>query len=73
MSSDSLPTVWPASCHTLAKHRILASYLKAWMPILSRHFGGRPQQAREVLFVDGFAGPGKYAGGEDDVQSLRQP
>ena len=65
MSSDSLPTVWPASCHTLAKHRILASYLKAWMPILSRHFGGRPQQAREVLFVDGFAGPGKYAGGED--------
>jgi three-Cys-motif partner protein len=65
MASDTLPTVWPASCHTLAKHRILASYLKAWMPILSRRFGGHARMPREVMFVDGFAGPGTYAGGED--------
>jgi three-Cys-motif partner protein len=35
------------------------------MPILSRQFGGHRREAREVLFVDGFAGPGTYAGGED--------
>lgn len=58
--SDSLPTVWPAGPHTLAKHRILEAYLKAWMPILSRV--AKPSQ--QILFIDGFAGPGIYAGGE---------
>ncbi len=56
--SDSLPTIWTASPHTLAKHRILGGYLKAWMPIVSR-------LGRDALFIDGFAGPGKYEGGED--------
>ena len=57
--SEYLSTVWPANPHTLAKHRILAGYLKAWMPILAR------SASKEVLFVDGFAGPGRYEGGED--------
>jgi three-Cys-motif partner protein len=56
--SEYLSTVWPASPHTVAKHRILAGYLKAWMPILAR------SAKKEVLFVDGFAGPGLYEGGE---------
>jgi three-Cys-motif partner protein len=63
--SEYLTTVWPANPHTLAKHRILAGYLKAWMPILSRQSAARNERAKEVLFIDGFAGPGRYEGGED--------
>ncbi len=59
--SDTLPTVWPADPHTLAKHAILGGYLQAWMPILSRQLKGSDR----ILFVDGFAGPGVYEKGED--------
>jgi hypothetical protein len=52
-------TLWPIGPHTPAKHRILRSYLNAWLPIMAFSRQGR------VLFVDGFAGPGKYSGGED--------
>jgi three-Cys-motif partner protein len=34
--SDTLPTIWEGSAHTFAKHQILETYLKAWMPIMSR-------------------------------------
>ncbi|MGE3956437.1 MAG: three-Cys-motif partner protein TcmP [Vicinamibacterales bacterium] len=57
--SDTLPTVWEAEPHTLAKHGILKSYLDAWAAILSN----QPYGA-ELLFVDGFAGPGEYVKGE---------
>ena len=51
-------TTWPLEQHTKAKHIILRKYLDAWIPILG--FGnGR------VVYIDGFAGPGKYNGGED--------
>lgn len=52
-------TVWPLESHTRAKHEILRRYLQAWTPILTR--GG----FREVMYVDGFAGPGLYSEGED--------
>lgn len=51
-------TVWELEPHTRAKHEILRRYLQAWMVILSQ--GRFP----EILYVDGFAGPGEYAGGE---------
>jgi three-Cys-motif partner protein len=51
-------TVWEIEPHTLAKHAILRRYLDAWLPIMSRWHG-------RVVYVDGFAGPGRYAGGED--------
>jgi three-Cys-motif partner protein len=51
-------TVWPIEPHTKAKHQILEEYLKAWFPILSRWQG-------RVLYLDGFAGPGIYSGGEE--------
>lgn len=39
------------------KHFVLREYLGAWLPILaSKH--------KRLLFVDGFAGPGVYEGGE---------
>jgi three-Cys-motif partner protein len=67
--TDPLPTVWDAEAHTLVKHAILRRYLQAWLPILTqqshllrKQFG--TSQAREILFIDGFAGPGEYAGKE---------
>jgi three-Cys-motif partner protein len=51
------PVVWPIEPHTAAKHAILRRYLQAWIPILSRG------NAR-VVYIDGFAGPGEYEGGE---------
>ncbi len=51
-------TIWPLEAHTRAKHEILKRYLQAWMVILSQ--GRFP----EILYIDGFAGPGEYAGGE---------
>lgn len=50
--------LWPIEPHTAAKHRILRCYLDAWFPIMSS-FNGR------ILILDGFAGPGRYSGGED--------
>lgn len=51
-------TLWPLEPHTLGKHRVLKSYLDAWLPIMGK-WNGR------ILFIDGFAGPGRYKGGED--------
>jgi three-Cys-motif partner protein len=52
-------TVWELQPHTRAKHAILRRYLQAWIPILAQ--GG----FRNILYIDGFAGPGCYVGGED--------
>jgi three-Cys-motif partner protein len=54
---DRYPTVWPLAPHTAAKHAILKRYLQAWFPKLTAYHG-------RVVFVDGFAGPGRYTGGE---------
>lgn len=43
--------------HTPGKHLVLRRYLDAWYTIL-----GMSQD--RILFIDGFAGPGEYAGGE---------
>lgn len=50
-------TLWPRDEQTEGKHIVLRSYLDGWFPILSRW-------NRRLLFVDGFAGPGEYIGGE---------
>lgn len=67
--TDPLPTIWEIEPHTEAKHAILGRYLDAWFPILSRqsHIVGKRlgrQPTREILFIDGFAGPGEYANKE---------
>ncbi|MDA1014205.1 MAG: three-Cys-motif partner protein TcmP [Planctomycetota bacterium] len=43
--------------HTAAKHLLLKLYLDRWFPILGK-FNTR------LNYIDGFAGPGEYAGGE---------
>lgn len=50
--------IWELEPHTRAKHEILKYYLGAWFPILASVHS-------RVLYVDGFAGPGEYMGGED--------
>jgi len=53
-----------ASCdlaaHTAAKLKILSEYLQAWFPIV-----GRSPIFDRVIYIDGFAGPGRYKQGED--------
>lgn len=52
--------LWPLEPHTEAKHRLYKRYLDAWFPIFL-------QQAwvDRVTYVDAFAGPGEYEGGEE--------
>ena len=52
-------TQWPIEPHTRAKHEILRLYLQAWVPILGQ------SSFPEVVYIDGFAGPGRYSEGED--------
>lgn len=50
-------TIWELDPHTIGKHLVLKHYLAAWLPIMG-------QSNRRVLFIDAFAGPGEYSGGE---------
>ena len=49
-----LPKMAP---HTAVKHLLLKRYLDRWFPILGKYH-------RRINYIDGFAGPGKYDGGE---------
>jgi three-Cys-motif partner protein len=51
-------TIWELDPHTKAKHEILENYLKAWFPILSKW-------NKQIIYLDGFAGPGIYKNGEE--------
>jgi three-Cys-motif partner protein len=52
--------LWEIARPTQAKHTILRKYLDAWLPIL----GGGKYAHEHVVMIDGFAGPGRYLGGE---------
>lgn len=56
-------TLWEREPHTAGKHLVLETYLKAWFPIMARR---NPR----ILFVDGFAGPGEYLGGEEGSPTI---
>jgi three-Cys-motif partner protein len=51
-------TLWPLEPHTGAKHEILKRYLDRWFPIVGKKF-------KQLNYIDGFAGPGKYSTGEE--------
>jgi three-Cys-motif partner protein len=55
--ANAKDTLWEIEPHTQAKHEILRRYLGPWYAILSSGFS-------RVLYIDGFCGPGRYAGGE---------
>lgn len=52
-------SLWSIEDHTRAKHVILRKYLQAWFPIM------HSLKQKRLVYIDGFAGPGKYEGGED--------
>jgi three-Cys-motif partner protein len=55
---DADPSRWDCPPHTRAKLDMLGRYLDGWFPILSS-WNGR------VLFLDGFAGRGRYNDGSE--------
>ena len=52
-------TIWDLEPHSRAKHEILKRYMQAWVPILGQ------TAFSELVYIDGFAGPGRYSRGED--------
>ncbi|HEV3046056.1 MAG TPA: three-Cys-motif partner protein TcmP [Solirubrobacteraceae bacterium] len=59
-------TLWAMEPHTKGKHIVLRSYLDAWLPIMSHGARFRSAMGKgRLVLVDGFAGPGRYATGED--------
>jgi three-Cys-motif partner protein len=58
MVRDDDPSKWDCPPHTRAKHQMLGYYLDGWYPILSS-WNGR------ILFLDGFAGRGRYNDGTE--------
>jgi len=55
MPSDDHPMIWNATPHTIAKIEMLSAYLTAWFQIL-----GRTMRGKDLIYIDGFAGPGEY-------------
>lgn len=55
MPSKKQAIPWPAKDHTVAKVAILRGFLDAWFPIFGQSV------PNELLYVDGFAGPGHYS------------
>lgn len=55
---------WPIKDHTQAKHRVLRSYLDGWIAVMGQQALRAYGSTRRLLLVDGFAGPGRYSGGE---------
>ena len=60
MSDILTAASWDLAAHTAAKLEILGAYLRAWFPIV-----GHSQSFDRIIYIDGFAGPGRYKKGED--------
>ncbi|HEX8120862.1 MAG TPA: three-Cys-motif partner protein TcmP [Solirubrobacteraceae bacterium] len=58
--AKKLDTIWELDDHTEKKHYLLTRYLSRWVPIFQHGRG----EVRNLVFVDGFAGPGVYSGGQ---------
>ena len=59
---DDADQKWDYTEHTRAKHEILHRYLGAWLAILGQGKAGK--RWNKLILVDGFAGRGRYNGGE---------
>lgn len=59
MASFKPKELWEASPHTLAKLEIIGRYLDVWFMILGSH-----PKNRRLVYIDGFAGPGRYTNTE---------
>jgi three-Cys-motif partner protein len=65
--SSTKDTLWDAKPHTIAKIKILEEYLFPYFQIIGRTY------SNSILYVDGFAGPGRYKNHPDGspIASLR--
>ncbi len=61
---DDADEKWQYTEHAAAKHEILSRYLDAWLAILGRPRKDSTFRHRRLVLVDGFAGRGRYIGGE---------
>lgn len=61
--ANTTPT-WQADPHTIAKHKILKSYIGAWHVILIQYLLSAGKRCHSSLYIDGFSGPGIYNNGE---------
>lgn len=57
--------LWPLEPATAAKHRLYRRYFDAWWPVLLQPSGRAGRRWSKVTFLDAFAGPGRYEGGEE--------
>lgn len=55
-----MEVLWELEAHTEAKHRLYKRYLDAWWPIFLQQ-----TWVARVTYVDAFAGPGEYKGGQE--------
>jgi three-Cys-motif partner protein len=62
--ADSADEKWFLKAHSEAKHNILHGYLGAWLAILGRATRGSRRIHHTLMLIDGFAGRGRYMGGE---------
>jgi three-Cys-motif partner protein len=61
---DDADEKWEYTEHAAAKHEILHRYLGAWLAILGQGRRGSGWRHKLLVLVDGFAGRGRYLGGE---------
>jgi three-Cys-motif partner protein len=66
--------LWALEPATAAKHRLYQGYFNAWWPILLQPARRTGRLNQRVTFLDAFAGPGRYEGGEEGspLFTLRQ-
>ena len=57
--------LWPLEPATQAKHRLYKRYLDGWWPIMLQPSPQTGYLRPRVTYVDAFAGPGRYEGGEE--------
>jgi three-Cys-motif partner protein len=57
--------LWPLEPATAAKHQLYKRYLDAWWPILLQPSARSGDLRPRVTYLDAFAGPGRYEGGEE--------
>ena len=55
-------TTWKLPAHSAAKHELLRRYLEVWYAKLA--WAGARRPGSQLNFIDAFAGPGIFEGGE---------
>ena len=60
-----MSVLWALEPATAAKHRLYKRYLDAWWPIMLQPSPYDGRLRPRVTYLDAFAGPGRYEGGEE--------